>query len=113
MNGKLHRLDGPAQILPNGSQAWFVQGRRHRGDGPAFADPMGTLEWWQMGKQHRDDGPAVEYSDGTIAWFLNGRELDRGKPGDAAKIEQIIARAAATSEDGAPTGYGGQRDTQH
>lgn len=49
-NGRLHRLDGPAMVLPNGMQRWYVDGRLHRAD-----------------------GPAVEMKSGRSWYYLNGR----------------------------------------
>jgi hypothetical protein len=35
-NSRLHRLDGPAKELFNGSKYWYQDGRLHRLDGPAL-----------------------------------------------------------------------------
>lgn len=32
LNGKLHRLDGPAMEWADGSKEWFLNGKRHRLD---------------------------------------------------------------------------------
>ena len=36
LNGKLHRVDGPAIIKHDGKKEWFLNGQRHRVDGPAI-----------------------------------------------------------------------------
>jgi len=73
INGKKHRLDGPAGIYniskenPLGTiQHWYKDGKKHRLDGPAVItciskeNPLGTYqEWHKEGKQHRLDGPTV------------------------------------------------------
>ena len=51
---KLHREDGPAIELANGSKFWFLNG-----------------------EYHREDGPAVEGSDGSKYWYLNGISLTK------------------------------------
>lgn len=95
VNGKLHRVYGPAVIHVDGSQSWWRNGRLHRdGDAPAiihtsateellghesaprngdvvFADD--TREWWRDGCPHRNgDMPAIIRVSGTRIWFRNG-----------------------------------------
>lgn len=74
LDDKLHREDGPALILPDGTQTWYRHGKIHRGDGgPAISKPHGTKEWWQDGQRHREDGPAVDTGDpATSRWYLYG-----------------------------------------
>jgi len=48
-NKKLHRNNGPAVVLPNGSKFWY-----------------------EYGMLHREDGPAIEYANGSKAWCLGG-----------------------------------------
>jgi len=75
LNKKLHRTDGPSEILADGSQFWWLNGQRHRDDGPAMIWVDGTQHWWLNGKQHRTDGPAVIWTDGSQFWFLNGKAM--------------------------------------
>ena len=49
LNGKLHRLDGPARIFPDDSKEWYINGKHHRTDGPAFIGSDGRQEWWING----------------------------------------------------------------
>ena len=72
---KLHRIDGPAIDLYDGSKEWWLNGNPHRLDGPAVEYGNGTKEWWQYGKLHRTDGPAVERFDGSKRWYLNYEEF--------------------------------------
>jgi len=58
---------------PDGSKAWYLNGKYHRVDGPAYERPDGHKEWWLNGQLHREDGPAYECSDGSKAWYLNGK----------------------------------------
>ena len=71
VNGRHHRVDGPAIELPNGYKAWYLNGELHREDGPAAEYANGTKEWWINDKFHREDGPAVEWADGTKEWWIN------------------------------------------
>ena len=60
LNGKLHRLDGPAIEAADGTKVWYLDGLRHRLDGPAIEWLEGAVEYWVNGLRHRLDGPAVE-----------------------------------------------------
>jgi hypothetical protein len=51
VDGKLHRLDGPAVIWADGGQSWYVDGDLHRLDGPAVIHSWGPEEWWVRGEQ--------------------------------------------------------------
>lgn len=42
--GRLHRLDGPAWIEPNGRENWYKHGKLHRLDGPAVS---GGEDGWE------------------------------------------------------------------
>lgn len=69
---ELHRLDGPAVIMPDGTTKWFRNGKCHREDGPAIESPDGYYAWYYNNLLHREDGPAIEYNDGTKFWHYNG-----------------------------------------
>lgn len=78
-HNQLHREDGPAVILPTGSELWYYNGLRHRENGPAIVWSNGYSEWIQTGQRHRIGGPAVEYPDGTKRWFLYGKLCSRAE----------------------------------
>lgn len=65
----LHRTDGPAIIASTG-QSWWINGKLHRLDGPAKEHKSGTKQWYVNGKRHRVDGPAVEYANGIKEWYV-------------------------------------------
>ena len=69
--GQLHRDEGPAVIMTDGTKEWYHNGLRHRENGPASVMPNGRKEWWQNGKRHREDGPAYERL-GLKVWYLHG-----------------------------------------
>jgi len=75
VNGKPHRIDGPAVEFANGNKYWYANGNLHRLDGPAVEGRYGTKEWWVNGERHRLDGPAIEYTSETKRWYVNGKEL--------------------------------------
>jgi hypothetical protein len=76
INGKLHRLDGPAIIYPDGSEYYYLNGKCHRVDGPAIIYANGSQYYYLNSKLHRADGPAVIHSDGYQKYFLNGEMVD-------------------------------------
>lgn len=55
LNGKLHRVDGPAVEYSDGSKEWFLNDTRHRVDGPAIENPNGTKEYWIHDKYIKDE----------------------------------------------------------
>ena len=57
---------------PDGTKQWYMDGKFHRIDGPAVERHDGSKQWWLNGKLHREDGPAIEYADGSKLWYLNG-----------------------------------------
>jgi hypothetical protein len=75
LNGKLHRLDGPAMEWADGTKSWYLNGKCHRVDGPAVEGADGTKLWYLNGQCHRVDGPAMEWANGSKQWYLNGQEL--------------------------------------
>ena len=50
LNGKFHRINGPAIERPDGAKLWYKNGERHRKDGPAFKYPNGTEKWFIQNK---------------------------------------------------------------
>jgi hypothetical protein len=57
-----------------GNKTWYVNGKFHRLDGPAIECANGTKQWWVDGKFHRLDGPASIRVDGTERWWINGKQ---------------------------------------
>lgn len=73
VDGKLHRVDGPAIKHANGTTNWLFNGKLHREGGPAIECPNGDKEWWFHGKRHRRSGPAIEHANGVKGWWFNGK----------------------------------------
>ena len=59
----------------NGTKRWHLNGKLHRVDGPAIEFSDGSKKWYLNGKCHRVDGPAGEYADGTKFWYINDVRL--------------------------------------
>lgn len=57
-NDQLHRVGAPAVEYNDGRRWWFVNGKLHRLDGPAMEDPTGMYEeyWCINGKDMEDAG---------------------------------------------------------
>jgi hypothetical protein len=51
VDGEKHRQNGPAEIHPNGYEAWYWRGVLHRDKGPAVTYPDGKTEYWIHGKK--------------------------------------------------------------
>jgi hypothetical protein len=72
VEGKRHRLDGPAVEYASGEKHWYKEDLHHREDGPAIEYTDGTKKWYKEGEYHRLDGPAIEWIDGTKYWYIEG-----------------------------------------
>ena len=68
------RFTGIVNYL-DGSKSWFLDGKRHRLDGPAVETESGTKYWYFNNKCHRLDGPAIEYPNGLKLWFFNDKKI--------------------------------------
>ena len=90
LNGKRHRVDGPAIEYQNGAKFWWLNGEVHRVDGPACEYANGDKHWWLNDKRHRVDGPAVEYANGGKVWWLNSKPCKPIEVFKAATHEQKI-----------------------
>ena len=80
LNGKRHRIDGPAVVHTNGDKAWWLNGKFHHIDGPAIDHVNGYKVWYLNGNLHCVDGPAVIQSSGNKDWYLNGKRHRVGGP---------------------------------
>jgi hypothetical protein len=76
---KKHCDDGPAIIYPNGDKEWWVNGKLHRLEGPAIESnhekPQWVDQWWCNGMLHRHDGPAIVRWDGMNKWYTWGHPV--------------------------------------
>jgi len=60
-------------------QVWHLNGKLHRVGGPAMIESDGTQYWHQNGDPHRLGGPAIIYSDGYEFWFKDGEEVTQAE----------------------------------
>jgi hypothetical protein len=66
---------------------WYVEGKRHRIDGPALIHEDGSKSWYRNGKLHREDGPA-RIRNNCLEWWWRGMCCHGQKPiGDYIVIQ--------------------------
>ena len=53
-----------------------LNGQRHREDGPAIIIQDIVEMWYVKGKCHRLNGPAIEWADGTEEFYINGDKYE-------------------------------------
>jgi hypothetical protein len=68
--GKLYEYD-------SGDKFWVLNGKCHRVDGPAAEYANGVKDWLLNGKRHREDGPAIDNANGTKEWWLNDKHVSQ------------------------------------
>ena len=64
------------EVNEYGTKRWYLNGKRHRVDGPAIEDANGNKYWYLNGKLHRVDGSAAEFTYGYKFWYLNDKILN-------------------------------------
>ena len=68
--------DSRVRLSPDGFKRYYDSfGRLHRLDGPAVISPDGNQLYYQRGKLHRENGPAAIFFNGSQKWYLDGEEL--------------------------------------
>jgi hypothetical protein len=78
------------EVSSNGNKHWYLNGKLHRVDGPASEEANGTKRWWLNDKLHRVDGPAVEHANRNNSWYLNSKLCKPIEVFKAATHEQKI-----------------------
>ncbi len=63
------------KIDSKGNKFWYLNGKLHRIDGPAVEGADGSKIWYLNDKRHRENGPAIEWTDGNKYWYLNDKEI--------------------------------------
>lgn len=61
----------------SGTKSWYVNGKHHRLDGPAYEYHSGRKEWWVNGKPHRLDGPSSEGGTEKEEYYIDGTFLSK------------------------------------
>lgn len=57
-----------------GTKWWYLNGKYHRVNGPAIEWANGSTEWYFNDRRHRVNGPAIEYVNGDKYWYLYNKE---------------------------------------
>jgi len=60
----------------------------HREDGPALIMDN-AKQWFFMGERHRLDGPAIEFNDGGVAYFIFGIRYKKSEFDNITKYYKI------------------------
>ena len=74
-NECLHSYYGYPAFQTQYLKFWYVDGKIHRIDGPAVEHSDGSKYWFIDNKLHRLDDPAVELVDGSKYWYIYGINL--------------------------------------
>ena len=83
------------RVGPDGTKSWRLNGKFHRLDGPAIEWTDGTKSWYQNGKLHRLDGPALE-SPRLLskAWYIDGIEYNEKKFDLKKRTRELLKKAS-------------------
>lgn len=73
-DGLLHREDGPAVIMQNGTKYWYRRGYLHREDGPAIINVFGESPQWYLNGQNmqnfKEYVQLLDLGDELISFFV-------------------------------------------
>jgi hypothetical protein len=75
MNAVLLGERGRTLINDQGIKKFYEKGKLHRVDGPAIELADGTTLWFLNGKLHREDGAAIEWAGGAKEWWIDDKEV--------------------------------------
>ena len=56
-----------------GTKRYYLNNKLHREDGPAIILADGSKFWYKNGELHREEGPASEWNTGEKDWYLDGK----------------------------------------
>ena len=85
------------QVSDIGTKRWYLDGKLHRVDGPAVEWADGSKYWFLNDKLHRVDGPAVEGFDGGKSWYLDGKCLTQAQWLEAVKPKLLFYRRTSNA----------------
>lgn len=104
-SGYIHRDGGmPAIVVPGILQEWWINGKRHRVDGPAVANIYGLYEWWINGKRHRIGGPAVINKNKPDEWWENGVRMKETERKEKNTRRRVSLAHSLSSHRKTPSG---------
>jgi hypothetical protein len=85
----MNYIEYTVEVWADGDKRWLLNGKTHRIDGPALELASGGKSWYINGYLHREDGPAIEWANGDKAWYLNGKHYsEAGFNAELAKRKQ-------------------------
>jgi hypothetical protein len=76
MNGKIHRMDGPAHYNRDSMKrgvGWYQNGKCHRRDGPAVYYRY-TIEWWYYGDRETREANRTRELNRIMSGIMRMRE---------------------------------------
>jgi antitoxin component YwqK of YwqJK toxin-antitoxin module len=77
LDGKVHRINGPAVICQGVLFIWAKNGKVHRDDLPAVETQDDSLQiYYEDGFKHRVNGPAVISGNTKEYWIYNRQFID-------------------------------------
>ena len=93
LDGKPHRVDGPAVICSNTSEAWYLNGLIHRTDGPAV---IFREEWLRPSRRLSLTGDVLNFNSKGYKWFLGGEEYQKEEWFNRLTQEQLAIALSNT-----------------
>lgn len=85
-------MESKLKILIDGSKEWRnSEGQLHREDGPAIELPNGSRGWFYEGKHHRVDGPAIEHIDGDKSWWYKDKWFNVSSQEEFERLLNLLA----------------------
>ena len=75
-------------IRYNGDKRWYLNGKFHRINGPAIECYGGDRFWYMNGEQHRIDGPAIECMNGYKGWFICNKQMAEDQYWKQAEVKK-------------------------
>jgi hypothetical protein len=76
-------------IDEDGDKEWYLNGRKHRVDGPALEYHDGYKQWFLNGKLHREDGPAIERPTGDKVWYIDDKLVFSNRENNLHKFKNL------------------------
>jgi hypothetical protein len=85
----------------------------HREDGPAIELTDGTKKWYINGELHRKDGAAIEWSDGVREYWVDGKFVKKVKnESNNKKVNKYMKNNVVYKNPKVLVGFGKERNTK-
>jgi len=76
-------------IDEDGTKRYYLNGKLHRLDGPAITYKHGNKVWYQNGLLHREDGPACEFANGDKHWYYQDEYINCNSQEEFEKLIKL------------------------